>query len=196
MNKQPKKAVFLDRDGTINHEVHYLSDPGQVRLLPGAGEALARLNQAGFTLVVVTNQSGLARGYFREEDLTKVHAELDRQLTLMGARIDAYYVCPHLAGAPVRSLAQVCDCRKPLPGLILRASREMGLDLRDSFMVGDRNRDVACGRAAGLTSILVQTGMDDGPPAHEGEVPDFVAKDLAQAADWILSRAGEGEAPE
>lgn len=191
-----KPAVFLDRDGTINEEVNYLSRPEDARLIPGAGPAVARLNRAGFQVVVISNQSGLARGYFDDSDLAKVQAELGRQLAAFGAHIDAYYICPHLPPphGKVPELAFECDCRKPEPGLIIKAAGQMHLDLGASFMVGDRLKDVACGHRAGVRGILVQTGHDDGPPAGLDEAPEFVAADLAGAVNWILAQSAVGDA--
>ncbi len=189
MAKTNQIAVFIDRDGTINQDTHYLSRPEEVRLIPGAAQAIARLNRAGIKVVVVTNQSGLARGFFKEDDLRAVHAELDRQLAACGARIDAYYHCPHLPEGVVEHLAVECDCRKPSPGLVLRAARELDLDLPGSFMVGDRPGDVGCALAAGVTAVRVHTGpdQDDWPePAH------FDAPDLARAVEWILGRLEGG----
>lgn len=184
-----KPAVFLDRDGVINVDVNYLSRPEDVRLIPGAARAIAKLNAAGFAVVVVSNQSGLARGYFGPEDLEAVRAELDRRLAQAGARVDAYYHCPHHPDQGViPELTRACDCRKPAPGMVLRAARELNLDLAASFMVGDKPSDAACGRAAGVVSILVG-GASGGDAA-----PDHMAADLAQAVDWILGRAGEGGA--
>ena len=187
-----RPAVFLDRDGTINREVHYLSRPQDVELLPGAAQAIARLNAAGFWVVVVSNQSGLARGYFDEGDLALVQLELNRRLKAAGARVDAWYFCPHHPEGAVADLALACDCRKPGIGLIRQAAEEIDLTLAGSFMVGDRLLDVTCGRRAGLTSILVRSGHDDGPPASAEQEPHFVAPDLAAAVEWILNRGGRG----
>jgi D-glycero-D-manno-heptose 1,7-bisphosphate phosphatase len=182
-----KRAVFLDRDGTINHDTDYLAAPEEVELVPGAGRAVARLNAAGFAVVVVTNQSGLARGYFGEADLAAVHRELDRRLAAHDARVDAYYHCPHLPQGVVEGLAVECDCRKPAPGLVLRAASEMGLELAGSYLVGDRPGDIGCGLAAGLVCIRVQTG----PDREEWEAPaQHTAPDLAAAVEWILAREG------
>ena len=148
-----KPAVFLDRDGTINEETGYLSDPGQVTLLPGAAEALVRLEKAGFRLVVVTNQSGIARGYFTEADLGAVNGALDRQLRGMGAVIDAYYFCPH---HPAYGEKKDCDCRKPKPGMAKRAARELGIDLVKSYFVGDKCSDVEMGRNAGGKVVYLE----------------------------------------
>ena len=188
-----RRAVFLDRDGTINYDTHYLSRPQEVSLIPGSARAIARLNAAGLAVVVVSNQSGLARGYFGPEDLEAVRRELDHQLRREGARVEAYYHCPHHPRGRVPELAITCECRKPRPGLVMQAARELGLELAGSFMVGDKNADVACGRAAGLISIRVLSGLEQPPPQGPQDTPDFVAPDLAGAVDWILERLGSGE---
>lgn len=194
MSGRGRRAVFLDRDGTINEEVGYLHDPAQVRLTPGAGPALARLNAAGLFVAVVSNQSGLARGYFGEAEVAAVTAEVARQLAAHAARVDAWYHCPHLPEGEVAHLAIRCDCRKPGTGMLERAAAEHGLWLGGSFMVGDRLGDVACGNRAGAASILVRTGHDDGPPTEPDQRPDHHADDLAGAVAWILARLREGGA--
>lgn len=190
-----RRAVFLDRDGTINVEKGYMADPAQVELLPGAAAAISRLAAAGLAVVVVSNQSGIARGRFNEEQMWAVQAEVERQLARAGAALDGFYYCPHHPEGAVERFRQACACRKPATGLIQRAARELELRLEGSFMVGDKRIDVACGRNAGLTSILVRSGHPFGPPASPAEEPELVAPDLAAAARWILERlAGEGKA--
>jgi len=184
MAKPGSPAVFLDRDGTINEEVGYLSEPGQVTLLPGAADALTRLRQAGFKLVVVTNQSGVARGYFSEDDLGKVNGELSRLLAGHGVAIDAYYYCPHHP-----SLTGECGCRKPKTGMAERASRELGIDLAKSYFVGDKTTDVELGINAGGKSVLVLTGFGRDERRlldARGIRPDMVSDGLPEAADWIV----------
>lgn len=168
------KAVFLDRDGTLMEEVHYCSRPEDVRLFPGTCEALGQLKAAGYLLIVVTNQSGIGRGYFTEQDYARVHAELFRQCSL----IDAEYHCP---AAPNREDPR----RKPAPGMLLEAAEVHGIVLAESFIIGDKEIDVEAGRAAGVRSILVKTGYGK---SIEGSKADFIASDLAVAADWILQR--------
>lgn len=188
---ETRRVVFLDRDGTINEEVDDLRRPEDVRLTPGAALAIKRLNQAGFAVVVVSNQSGLARGVFDEMDLAAVQREINRLLSLEGAQVDAYYFCPHHPEGIVECYSLLCDCRKPLPGLIYQAVEELNLNLNGSYLIGDRLRDVASGLAAGLTSIMVRSGQTDPPPTGPHEEPHIILDNLAQAVDWILQREGK-----
>jgi D-glycero-D-manno-heptose 1,7-bisphosphate phosphatase len=157
-----RPAVFLDRDGTLIEEVNYLAHPDQVRLLPGAAEAVARLNGLGIPVVVVTNQAGVARGYFPASRVAEVHARLDALLRADGARIDGYYVCPHHPTAGVGAYRIDCACRKPSPGLLRRAAAELGLDLGRSCMIGDKGSDLEAGARAGCRPVLVRTGYGAG----------------------------------
>ncbi len=171
-------AVFLDRDGTLMHEVNYCRDPADVRLVDGAADALRRLKSAGFRLVIVTNQSGIARGLLTEADF---HAVQERLLELLGEGIiEATYMCPDGPGGE-------SGRRKPSPAMVLEAARDLGLDLARSWFVGDKDIDVQCGLAAGTRAMLVRTGHgSDADPAGA----HFVAKDIASAADFILSDSG------
>jgi D-glycero-D-manno-heptose 1,7-bisphosphate phosphatase len=167
-------AVFFDRDGTLMAEVDYCSDPKKVSVFPGVREALARLKAAGFKNIIVTNQAGIGRGYFTEQQYRAVESEVLRQI---GAHlIDATKHCPH---AP----AENCACRKPLPRMVLEAATEFDIDLARSFFIGDKSSDIECGRNAGTRTILVQTGYGG---AQDGARPDFAAKDVVAAVDWIL----------
>jgi D-glycero-D-manno-heptose 1,7-bisphosphate phosphatase len=178
-----RAAVFLDRDGTIIADRDYLADPRGVELLPGAAEGLRVLVRAGFLLVVVSNQSGVARGLFPESAIARVNRAVALALRrAAGVEIAGWYHCPHLPGAKVAAYDRTCDCRKPAPGLILRAARELSIDLGRSFAIGDRPRDCAAGRAAGLRGTVL-IGKD----AEEGAA-DHVASDLAAAARWIIER--------
>jgi len=175
-------AVFFDRDGTIIEEVGYPSRPEQIRILAGAARGMKRLARAGFKLVVVTNQSGIARGIMSENDLDRFHEALDNQLTLLGAHVDAYYTCPHHPDRLIairHDLAVDCDCRKPKPGMILQAAGDLGIDLADSWMVGDTWRDIQAGQAAGLRTIKLPA-----PPSHEAPRPSSVEPPTAEAADF------------
>jgi D-glycero-D-manno-heptose 1,7-bisphosphate phosphatase len=194
-------AIFLDRDGTLIEDVGYPSRPEHIRILAGVARALVRLADAGYKLVVVTNQSGIARGILTEEDLDHFHQALDEQLEFLGARLDAYYSCPHHpdpAAAVRADLAVECDCRKPRPGLILQAAQDLEIDLAASWTVGDKWRDIACGQAAGTRTIRLPsatTGNDPRPP--HVEPPTAEVADLDGAATFILGhpdRQGDAEA--
>jgi D-glycero-D-manno-heptose 1,7-bisphosphate phosphatase len=181
------RAVFLDRDGTIIVLVEYLSDPEKTELLPEAAEAVRMFNEAGLKVIVVTNQSALARGYFTEDVLDAIHERMERLLEEQGARIDALYYCPHHPD-------EDCDCRKPRPGLLQMAAREKGIDLARSFMVGDRMIDVECGKAAGCKGIMVLTGYGAGELALRESwetMPDHITNDLLGAAEWIIKEMEE-----
>jgi len=153
-----KPAVFLDRDGVIIEDSHYLGDPNRIRLVPGSADAIAALNRAGWPIVVVTNQSGVARGLFPPESVELVHDQLRQLLAGYGARIDAFHYCPHHPEAELPEFRQECICRKPRPGMLTRAARELGIDLAASWMIGDRESDLAAGAAVGCRTVLVRTG--------------------------------------
>jgi len=177
----PDPAVFLDRDGTLIEDVGYASRPEQIRILGGVARALADLTAAGYRLIVVTNQSGIARGYATEADLERFHQALDEQFHLLGAAVDAYYACPHHPNpGTVRrpDLAVDCNCRKPKPGLILRAAEDFGIDLAASWTVGDMWRDIAAGQAAGTRTIKLPAD-----PEHDLARPTDVAPPTAEATD-------------
>jgi D-glycero-D-manno-heptose 1,7-bisphosphate phosphatase len=190
-----RPAVFIDRDGCLTEEVGYVNHPSRLRLLPRSVEAVGRLNRAGIPVVVATNQAGIAKGYFSEATLQDVNAEMVRQLALGDAHLDGLYVCVHhpREGEPPYRLR--CGCRKPLPGLLVTASRDMGLDLDASVMVGDKLSDVAAGQAAGAAGVLVLSGYGRGEweyRAASTEIrPDHVADDLLDAVIWALTRAAD-----
>lgn len=184
-----KRAVFLDRDGTINTEVGYLNHPDQVELIPRAGAAVKLLNQSGFIVIVITNQAGIARGLVREELLPAIHEKLAQLLQQKGAAIDGFYYCPHHPEGVVEQYRITCDCRKPLPGMLLRAARELNIDLAASYVIGDKSCDIELGRNAGARSILVLTGYGVTELALHRKArlapPDYIALDLYDAAHWI-----------
>ena len=189
-----RRAIFLDRDGTLCEEVGYVNHVGRVRLLPRSAEAIRLANAARFQTVVVTNQAGVARGYFDESLVHDVHDAVRAMLAERGARLDAIYYCPHHPEVGAEAYRRDCDCRKPKPGLLLRARDEMGIDLASSYMVGDSVRDLGAGRAAGATTVLVLTGYGRGEWEHQAHrwaaPPDHVAEDLLDAMRWILQREG------
>lgn len=190
-----RPAVFLDRDGTINEQMGYINHISRFQLLPGVGAAIARLNRQGMPVVVVTNQSGLARGYFPAALLEAVHEKMFRGLAEAGAHIDALYLCPHHPEAKEARYRQACDCRKPKTGMLEQAARELGLDLARSYVIGDRWSDLRCGAAVGASSILVLTGYGRGDACYIGPTqavqPDFIAEDLSKAVDWLLAREAD-----
>jgi D-glycero-D-manno-heptose 1,7-bisphosphate phosphatase len=189
-NGRGAEAVFLDRDGTLIEEVGYLDRAERVELYPYSADALRALNRAGLRIVMVTNQSGVARGFFSESVVEAVHAHIERLLADAGAHIDAYYYCPHHPDGNVAEYARVCDCRKPGRGLVDRAARELGIDPRRSFTVGDRWLDVALARAIGGAGVLVRTGygLTEEQKPVEGLEADAVVDNLAAAASWILRK--------
>jgi D,D-heptose 1,7-bisphosphate phosphatase len=181
-----RPAVFLDRDDTILADPGYLADPGAVELLPGAGEALASLRRDGYKLVVVTNQSGIARGLLDESTLAAVNDELRQRLAEHSVRLDGIYYCPYHPEGTVEGYVRDSDLRKPRPGMLLRAAEELDLDLAASWMVGDSVRDVEAGRRAGCGTVLLSAD----PAAADAAQADHVATDLAAAAAWILRHEG------
>jgi D-glycero-D-manno-heptose 1,7-bisphosphate phosphatase len=188
--KTGQAAVFLDRDGTVNEQMGYVNHLSRFVLLPGAGQAIRTLNQGGIPVVLVTNQSGLARGYFPKALLETVHEQMKQLLAQEGAYIDAIYVCPHHPEAQVAQYRQNCRCRKPQTGLLDQAAADMQLDLSRSFMVGDRWSDLECGSRAGAAPVLVLTGYGQGELEYIGPQktvqPVFVAENLLAAAKQIV----------
>jgi D-glycero-D-manno-heptose 1,7-bisphosphate phosphatase len=181
-------AVFLDRDGTLIEEVGYLDRPERVQLYPWTSDAVRALNRAGIRVIMVTNQSGIARGFFDEPMVRRIHDRIAAQLARGGARLDAYYYCPHHPDGRVAEYARACDCRKPGRALVDRAVQEFGIDPGQSFAVGDRWFDVALARTVGARGVLVRTGygaMEAEQPTH-GCVPDAIVDNLAGAVSWIL----------
>lgn len=170
-------AVFVDRDGTINEHVEYLSEPGRFVEIPKSFAALKRLKELGYRVVIVTNQPGIGLGYFTKEDFYAVNREMMRQATAVGGAIDRIYFCPH-------SKAEKCVCRKPDPYFLKRAVQDLNIDLGASFVIGDMTSDVQLGKNAGCRSILVRTGRGGDDGLHNVEA-DYVAKDLSDAAAWI-----------
>lgn len=183
MTRRTHRAVFMDRDGTINREVGHVDRIEKLELLPGAAAAIRRLNEHGLKVIVVTNQSGVARGYFSERFVKALHRRFETALESQGARLDGIYYCPHHPDA-------ACGCRKPAPGLLMKAAKDLGIDLQRSYVIGDKHGDVETARRAGTKSILVLTGyagQEPGrDPAGQEERPDYVARDLPDAVDWIL----------
>ena len=187
------RAVFLDRDGTVIHARHYPSRPEEIVLYDGVGPELAALKAGGFRLVLATNQSGLAHGYFTAGDLTAMHDHLQAQLAADGARLDAIYVCPHHPGGAIAELATECNCRKPKPGMLVQSARDLNLDLARSWMVGDILDDIEAGNRAGCRTILVDLGTES-PPAQSIRKPDFIARNSLHALRIIQFLDASGAA--
>ncbi len=181
-------AVFVDRDGTLIEEAGYLDRLDRVAIFPWTVDAIRLLNREGFRVVVVTNQAGVAKGMFDEAFVNETHRFLDGKFAAGGARIDGYYYCPHFAEASVERYRQVCECRKPKPGMLHRAARELGLALDRSFMVGDRWSDVEAAQAAGARGVLVKTGYGviDAVHPRDGVGAALVAANLMEAVAWIV----------
>jgi D,D-heptose 1,7-bisphosphate phosphatase len=182
------KAVFLDRDNTIIEDPGYLSDPEAVRLLPGSELALKSLAQAGYKLVVVTNQSGVARGLLTPDALDQIHAEMRRRLSEKGAHLDAIYYCPYHPEGTVEEYARESDLRKPRPGMLLRAAEDLDIDLRQSWMIGDGPRDIEAGHRAGCRTVRVRVrgAQPVGEGAAEDVQADYTVRNLVDAARVVL----------
>jgi D-glycero-D-manno-heptose 1,7-bisphosphate phosphatase len=184
------RAVFLDRDGTLIEEVGYLDRIDRLRLFPETVDALRLLQRAGLRLIVATNQSGIAQGLFTERFVHDLHGHLTGLLAQGGVRLDGIYMCPHHPEAKLSAYRASCDCRKPSSGLVQQAARDLDIDLTQSYMVGDRWRDLLSGQSVGTAGVMVRTGYGEtestSPPA--GAAADAVVDNLAAAASWILLR--------
>lgn len=183
------RAVFLDRDGTINEEMGYINHVSRFKIFDFVPAAIQLLNRAGFKVIVVTNQSGVARGYFTESLLNEVHNKLIEQVKKQGAEIDRIYYCPHHPSEGQPPYRMVCNCRKPKTGMIDQAQRDFRLDLQRSIIIGDRYKDVLFGHKAGFKTMMVLTGYGLGEYEHQRPAwqvpPDFIFKDLLEAAEYI-----------
>lgn len=190
-----RPAVFIDRDGTLSEEIGYINHASRFRLLERSAEAIRALNEAGVAAVIVTNQAGVARGYFPEERIEEVHQRMISMLGEGGAQLDGIYYCPHHATAGEPPYRKDCDCRKPRPGMIEAAARELDLDVPASYVVGDKFSDIELARRVGCKGILVLTGYGLGQweyDRHKTECePDHVADDLLDAVKWILDDMGK-----
>jgi len=184
-----RRAVFLDRDGTINEERNYLWRVEDFSFIDGAAEAIGLLKGAGFLVVVVTNQSGIGRGLYNEEDLDRLHRHMQDELGKRGAEVDACYFCPHHPQHGTGEYGVECDCRKPLPGMLFRAAGELGINLSASWMIGDKLADMEAGLAAGCRTMMVRTGYG---AVEAAGVPDDVpvVDDLLAAARFIIDIQG------
>ncbi len=180
------RAVFLDRDGTVNVDVDHLHRREDLRLLPGVAKAIGNLNKLGFLVVLVTNQAAIAKGILTESGLDEIHALLFKRLGRERAHVDAVYYCPHHPGGNIAKYAIRCRCRKPEIGMIMKAVRRFKIDVKKSFLIGDTTNDILTGHRAGLTTILVKTGYGGRDKKHEVK-PDFVVRNLTAAVRRIAS---------
>ncbi len=189
-----RPAIFMDRDGTLSHEVGYVNHAARFELFPWAVEAVRLVNRAGWLAVVVTNQAGVARGYFPESAIHEVHAAMNAAMERGGARFDAVYYCAHHPSVGEAPYRQDCNCRKPRPGLLLRAQTELRADLGRSWVIGDRHGDLALAWNAGARGALVKSGYGLGEltwhAARWSRQPDMVADTLLEAVERILAEAG------
>ena len=182
----PNLAVFLDRDGTLNEDPGYINDPEKVVLFPETGDALALLKKYGFLLIVISNQSGIARGLMTSKDVESVNDKINNLLSEYKVKIDAFYFCP---AHPDYSNEEDCECRKPSPKLIFEATKEFNIDLKKSYFIGDSVADIRCGKNAGIKTILVRTGKGEESFSilqKENNFPTFIANNLINACTFIV----------
>ncbi|MDP2855301.1 MAG: HAD family hydrolase [Smithellaceae bacterium] len=191
MNKNT--AIFLDRDGTINDEVGYLDHEKKLQIIPAAFEAIRLINESGMKAVVITNQAGVARGFFTEAFVRKINGQVQSALLEQGALIDRFYFCPHHPTEGNDPYRRICNCRKPEPGMLQQAAADLDIDLARSYLIGDRFQDIEAAHRAGARGVLVMTGygqdlmQEVGPDrANELNQPDYVARDILEAVHWIL----------
>jgi len=192
-----KIAVFLDRDGTIIEEVGYLDNIGQLKLIPGAARAIGLLNKAGIPVIMITNQSGVARGYFSESVVEQLHQRLNELLETELAYLDAIYYCPHHPTEGTAPYRRACNCRKPHPGMVEQAIDDLQLGKRRLFVVGDKLTDIELAKRAGAEGILVLTGYGREEKKQLDKIgkaqPAYIATDLLQAIQWIISQIAVGK---
>ena len=183
-----KKAIFLDKDGTLINDVPYNIDPDRITLIDDCTLGLKLLQQAGYLLVVITNQAGIAKGYFREEALAEVEKKLKTLLAVYDIKLDGFYYCPHHPAGKVQQYTKVCDCRKPEPGMLWLATKELAIDLEASWMIGDILNDVEAGNRAGCRTILIGNGNETEWLLNDSRIPDQVCQNINEAASYLISR--------
>jgi D-glycero-D-manno-heptose 1,7-bisphosphate phosphatase len=188
-----RRAVFLDRDGTISEEAGYINHIDRFHLYPWAAGAVKKLNDAGWLVILATNQSGIARGYFPEALMHQIHNDVQTELASRGAHLDAIYYCPHLAAGTVPEYSKPCECRKPKIGMLLKAAEDFQLDLPSCFVIGDRYVDIETAHHAGAQGVLVLSGYGKGEHLYLAHTwprqPAQIAQDVSAAADWILQNS-------
>jgi len=187
-DNMPRRAVFLDRDGTLVEEAGYLDRLERLVFFPYSVDAVRLLNRTGLAVVIVTNQAGIARGIFKETFVAEAHRHISERLAAGGARVDAFYYCPHHPEAVIERYRQTCDCRKPQPGLLKRAAADLDLALDQSFVIGDRWHDLEAGQRVGARGVLVRTGYGktEEAAAQPGVVPAAIVNNVMEAVSWIL----------
>jgi D-glycero-D-manno-heptose 1,7-bisphosphate phosphatase len=187
-----KRAVFLDRYGTVNEEMGYINHLDRFKIFPWTAPAIRKLNEAGIVAVLTTNQGGVARGYFPESLVQEIHAKLQAELACRQARLDAIYYCPHHPEGKEQSYRIRCECRKPSPGMLMRAVGDLDIDLSASFMVSDRYQDLQMAFQAGARGVLLMSGYGKGEHLYQKHTwprqPDFIADNLLEGVDWILDQ--------
>jgi D-glycero-D-manno-heptose 1,7-bisphosphate phosphatase len=192
IEKSPKnRAVFIDRDGTLNEDIGYVSSREELVLFPWASESVRLVNEAGWLAVVITNQSGIARGMYSEQTLSSIHSEMIGRLAESGARVDAIYYCPHHPRIGNSQYKKICDCRKPQTGMLKRAAEELNIDLTRSFVIGDKSSDINLAENAGAHGVLVLTGYGRETLNSRGRwpcSPEIVSENLLEAVKTILGR--------
>jgi D-glycero-D-manno-heptose 1,7-bisphosphate phosphatase len=193
MVAEQRRAVFLDRDGTINVEKHYLHKIEDFEFIPGARQAIKRLKDAGFKVIVVSNQAGIARGYFDEQAVKMLHHHIQTELVAYGTSIDAFYFCPHHPTEGIKDYKVVCDCRKGSPGMLFQAAEEHNIDLPNSFMVGDKLADVEAGERAGCQTVMVLTGYGEVDSLKPEASLVEKCPDLDGAAKFILDQSTKND---
>ncbi|TWV98752.1 D-glycero-alpha-D-manno-heptose-1,7-bisphosphate 7-phosphatase [Chitinophaga pinensis] len=184
-----KKAIFIDKDGTLIRNVPYNVDPQKITLEYGAIEGLQLLQRKGYSLIVISNQAGIAHGYFKEADMQPVISTIRQLLGDADIRLDGFYYCPHHPAGKIAGYTTSCSCRKPAPGMILKAAKESGIALRESWMIGDILHDVEAGNRAGCRSVLINNGNETVWDMNQHSKPTLIAKDLLEAAQFIANHS-------
>ena len=186
-----RRAVFIDRDGTLIKDVPYNANPALISLENYAAEMLQEFKRKNFLLIIISNQSGVARGYFSEADVNKMHDVIQQKLSAFNVQLDAFYYCPHLVEGTIKEYAIDCSCRKPKPGLIFKAAKDFDINLNNSWMIGDILNDVEAGNAAGCKTILITNGNETEWILNAQRMPDYEAKDLKHATQIVLKHGLE-----
>jgi len=188
-----EKAAFLDRDGTIIEDTGYLGEISKVRFLPGANTGIKLLNDNGFKVIIITNQAGVARGYFTEETVKEINGYVQESLAREGASIDMFYYCPHHTEGVIEEYRKDCYYRKPNPGMVKKAAQDFSINLKKSFVIGDKHSDIETGRRAGCRNILLSKNNLPNEGGKTDVIPDHIAPDLHEAVKWIVNQGYQEE---